>query len=416
MRLRLRLDAVAFFRHVSPRMEVVIFADAPEALMVLCGVSLLERQLRILQRLGFVHATIVSATGDKICAAIEPPSWARRGLTTRIITHSEMRLATRALFLPGDIYCDARLIRALAECEGECVLVDSAPPQEVLPLLCDLKRDARGFVSNAAVTANYDSLGELPPLDAARVPPYILRMRRALRPIFFPAPSSGQMRRAERLVLDTGQNGTLDIPAIVHAPAETAIIRWLCRTAVTPNQITAFGIAVGLIATVLFATGHLGWAVVFAVGFGVIDGVDGKLARVKIETTQSGKWEHIFDFFLEMSWWAALAFFFSRGSGQRTETWIWFAVILMAEVLDQLVKPVARAYTGRQIDDVSAFDRFVRLIGARRNIYVWSLALGVLFDAAAFAYQFCAVWGALTTLVHALRAGMIAARGKVHPR
>jgi hypothetical protein len=36
----------------------IIIADAPETLMELCGVSLLERLLRILQRLGFNRAIV----------------------------------------------------------------------------------------------------------------------------------------------------------------------------------------------------------------------------------------------------------------------------------------------------------------------------------------------------------------------
>jgi 1L-myo-inositol 1-phosphate cytidylyltransferase / CDP-L-myo-inositol myo-inositolphosphotransferase len=411
MRLRLRLDAAAFFRHLAPRMDVVILADAREALTELCGVSLLERQLRILQRLGLTHAIIVSDTVTEIRAALEPPSWARRGLTTRIIFPSELQPGTRALFLPGNIYCDARLIRALIDCKGESVLVDSDPPPEVLPLLRNVKRDAHGFVSNAAVTTNYDSLGKIPVLDAATLPAYVLGMRRDLRPLFFPAPPPELGRLAEQLVLDTGQNGTLDIPAILHAPVETWIIRRLCRTSVTPNQITVFGIVVSLAATVLFATGHLGWAMIPALGMGVIDGLDGKQARVKIETTKGGKKEHLFDFFTETSWWAALAFFFSR-SGQLPEAWLCCAVIVGAELVDQLPKLVARSCSGRQIDDVSSFDRFFRLISARRSIYIFLLGIGLLFGVAAGVYRFCAIWGVATVGVHTVRAGMIAARRK----
>ncbi len=38
----------------------ILIADAPEALMELCGVNLLERLLRILQRLGFRRAIVFS--------------------------------------------------------------------------------------------------------------------------------------------------------------------------------------------------------------------------------------------------------------------------------------------------------------------------------------------------------------------
>src|SRR5260370_827377 len=40
----------------------ILIAEAPEALIELCGVNLLERLLRILQRLGFRRAIVFSTT------------------------------------------------------------------------------------------------------------------------------------------------------------------------------------------------------------------------------------------------------------------------------------------------------------------------------------------------------------------
>ena len=48
-------------------------------------------------------------------------------------------------------------------------------------------------------------------------------------------------------------------------------------------------------ATFLFATGRLGWGTILALAVGILDGLDGKQARVKIETTKAGKLEHWFD-------------------------------------------------------------------------------------------------------------------------
>jgi phosphatidylglycerophosphate synthase len=387
-------------------MVVVIFANAPEALTELCGVSLLERQLRILQRLGFDRATIVSETPEEIFSAIEPPSWARAKLKTEIVSRGQFQSRERTLFLPGNIYCDARLIGALAECKAEGALVDSAPPNELLPLL------AAGFSSGAAVAASYDSLDNVPIVDAAQVPSYVRSMRRNLRPVFFPAPSVELRRAAERIVLDTGQNGVLDIPAIVQSPIETWIMRWLCGTSITPNQISIFNLVVAFIATGFFATGHLWLGMIPALAVGVIDGLDGKQARVKIETSAAGKWEHHLDLVYEISWWAALAFWFQR-SAQLPHAWLWFFIIIVAEAIDQLAKYIAQLRIEPLLDDYSPFDRLVRLIGARRDIYLWSLGVGLMLGAAASTYRLCAIWGMITAAIHSVRAVMIVARSKV---
>jgi phosphatidylglycerophosphate synthase len=391
------------------RPQVVIFAEAPKALVALCGVSLLERQLRILQRLGFDRALIVSTTADQIRAAMDPPSWARRDLAADLVTPDELRLAPerRVLVLPGDHYLDARLIAALLRVGKSACLVDSDPPKRVRPLL------SGRFDSGAALVLPNEidsrSHADLAEVDAAAVPDYVRGMRRRIRPVFFPAPGPNDLRAAERIVFDTGQNGTLDIPAILHSPIETWILRWLCRTSVTPNEITLFGLLVAALATLLFASGHLASGLILAIASGVIDGLDGKQARVKIETTPAGKWEHRLDFVIETSWWAALAFWLQR-SGALAEAWWFFALIMIGEVVDQLAKLIAQRRIDRLLDDYSPFDRFVRLIGARRDMYICSLAVGLLIGAAARAYEFCAWWGVITASVHTVRAMMITAR------
>lgn len=67
----------------------------------------------------------------------------------------------------------------------------------------------------------------------------------------------------------------------------------LVRTAVTPNQITLFAAAVGVLGCALIATGAYGWAVL---GLAcehlqsVLDGCDGELARVRFQQSELGAW------------------------------------------------------------------------------------------------------------------------------
>lgn len=388
-------------RSAKPR-AVIIANDAAAALEPLCGVSTLERLLRILRRIGFDGATILAAVPEQIRAAIEPPSWARRGLRVEVLPITTAQDDRPALRIPAELYCDARLLRALSECEATTELIDSTPPENVKPLLARC-----GFIGSAISSgAVLMHGGEREFLDAADQPTYITAMRRSIRPVFFPAPPANLRKVAEQIILDTGQNGTLDIPAILQSPVEDFVMRWLWRTAITPNQITIFGCFVALAATALFATGHLWWGMLPALAIGVIDGLDGKQARVKIETSETGEWEHILDFFVETSWWAALAFWFD-GSAQLQHAWLWFAAIMLAEGVDQLAKRTAKIRTGRLLDDLTPFDRFVRRIGARRDIYIWSLAIGLALGIAAQTYVFCAIWGVLTAAIHALRAAMV---------
>jgi phosphatidylglycerophosphate synthase len=244
--------------------------------------------------------------------------------------------------------------------------------------------------------------GTIDVVDAAKVNDYIVSMRRHVRPLCFPAPRAQDRRLAQRIILDSAQNGTLDFPAYVHAPIETAIVSRLCRTRITPNQITIAGFVIGCAATAAFVLGRVGLGILAALIFGVVDGVDGKLSRVKVETTKRGESEHHVDTFVENSWWAAIAFHLWK-VGQLSSAFYFLALLIVSHVVDGFGKRRAKMTTGRLLDDVAPFDRAFRLIAARRNVYVWVLAGGVLLGAFPQSYAIICGWAAITAAIRLVR-------------
>jgi phosphatidylglycerophosphate synthase len=242
---------------------------------------------------------------------------------------------------------------------------------------------------------------EINVVDAAMEDDYVVAMRRHVRPLCFPA--AEQYRDlAERVILDSAQKGTLDLPAYVHAPIETRIISLLCKTRITPNQITIAGLMIGLSATAAFAIGHVGLGIVAAFVFGIVDGLDGKQSRVKIETTERGKWEHHLDYLIENSWWAMIAFFLWR-SGQLPNAFYLLALLIASHLLDEFAKRRVKIARGRLMDDVMPFDRAFRLVAARRNVYVWILACGFFLGAFAQSYAVICGWAAFSAAIHLVR-------------
>src|SRR5438093_10712393 len=170
-------------------------------------------------------------------------------------------------------------------------------------------------------------------------------MRRHARPLCFRAPLEQDRRLAERIILDSAQKGTLDLPAYIHAPIETAIISLLCKTRITPNQITIAGFIIGCSATVAFAVGRIGLGILAALIFGIVDVLDGKQSRVKIEMTERGKWEHHLDYLIENSWWQAIPFHLWR-SGQSPNAFYFLAWLIGSHLLDEFAKRRAKMITG----------------------------------------------------------------------
>jgi phosphatidylglycerophosphate synthase len=400
----------------------ILVADAPDALGELCGVNLLERLLRILQRLGFRRAIVFSSTPEIIGTELARPSWARQEIGVQLVgsaakpvrasLFSEQDHAERFLFVPANVYCDARLLAALGARVSSAALVDSNPP----PFAKDLVQNPCGpaLVTRDFLLACSDGVpfvealkhkieaGEIDIVDAANVDDYIVSMRRHVRPLCFPAARVQDRRRAERVILDAAQNGTLDFPAYVHAPIETAMVSHLCKTRITPNQITIAGFIIGCGATATFVLGRVGLGILAALVFGIIDGLDGKLSRVKIETTERGKWEHHLDYLIENSWWTAIAFHLWQ-SAQLRSAFYFLALLIGSHLLTEFAKRRARMATGRLLDDVAPFDRAFRLIAARRNVYVWVLTAGFLLGAFSQSYAMICGWAALSAAVHLMR-------------
>jgi phosphatidylglycerophosphate synthase len=400
----------------------ILIADAPEALIELCGVNLLERSLRILQRLGFRRAIVLSTTPEIVGTELAKRSWAREKVIVDLVPRAigpltaqlllEQSPSERFLIVPANIYCDARLLAALCAKDSSATLVDSDPPEFARSLIrnpCGPALVMKDFLSGFCPTAPFfeglkDKIDnrKIDIIDAAAEDDYIISMRRRVRPVCFPASPEQNHSVAERIILDSAQNGTLDLPAYIHAPIETRMVSLLCKTQITPNQITIAGFIIGCSATAAFAVGRVGFGILAALIVGIVDGLDGKQSRVKIETTECGKWEHHLDYLIENSWWATIAFHLWR-SGQFPNAFYFLTLLVGSHLLDEFAKRLAKMAKGRLLDDVTPFDRAFRLIAARRNVYVWVLACGFLLGALPQSYAIICGWAAFSAAVHLVR-------------
>jgi phosphatidylglycerophosphate synthase len=419
------------------RHEYIILADSPGALAELCGISLLERLLRQLQRLGLTKAIVLSDTPDLLAQHLANPSPNRATVAVDIRRRAKGPIAVEqiaeawpndsehVLIIPGDMVFDSRLLQLLDEQDSTAALVDSAPPTKLEALVAGAPKTSRGRLCGAALVSldwtqrhggGFDEAfradteaGRIQALDITSRSWRLPSLRRDLRPYWFPAPVPGQQKIAERVLLDAAQKGALDFPAMVHAPIENFLISRLCKTAITPNQLTVFTNIVAWSATLLFATGHLAWGTILALIVGVLDGLDGKQARVKIETSRAGKLEHWFDALFETSWWIALAYYL-QSSGRLSGAFAYLALLIGAETVAGLAKFSVLRSCGRTIDEIGDFNRIVRFVGGRRNIYVWTFALGILLGIPVQAFKLMAWWGVATAAVQVPRAA-VAVRG-----
>lgn len=426
------------------RPPLLIVADSPEALTDLCGISLLERMRRIALQLGFREAMILSNSVKAVAAHVANESWHRAdvSLTFRERTGTKVTVGDildcltvltiasdgRILIVFAGFYCDERLLRSVAGAQANSVLIDSDPPSIIAPLLENSDGHSSQLLCATLLSSEWLSqknragtlveeitsemmAGRMARVDAAEQQAYVRSMRRSVRPVFFPAPSLEHRPLAERLLRDATQKGALDFPALVHAPIEKWLVSHLCRTSITPNQITLGTGVLGVGVTLLYAGGYLWAGALLALVIGVLDGIDGKLARLKAQTTKLGKKEHDIDYLIETSWWAALAYHFHATAQIRYAYLIFFAFFAF-DRLERLAKQTVQRGIGRNLDDFAPFDRLVRFIAGRRNVYTWLFTFFLVIGAPATGYIWLCFWGMASAVIHVLRVLQIGFTGQ----
>lgn len=206
--------------------------------------------------------------------------------------------------------------------------------------------------------------------------------------------------RATHTLIRLAQKRALDLPALLLDPwCENRLVSALCNSLITPNQVSLFTGLVGFGIAWLFLHGWLRVGISLAYVVEVLDGVDGKLARTRVQTSRLGELEHMLDFCVEHAWYLTITIFLAT-STHESQLW-WIGGGLMAcDLLDNLLYALGQTWFHKQIDELSTFDRAFRLIAGRRNIYAWMCFFGFWAGAPVAIFTAAFVWAAVTVAVH----------------
>jgi phosphatidylglycerophosphate synthase len=378
-------------------------ADLPRSLLEVGGISLLERQLRQLKIAGVGEVRIYSRNypemlHDRVSDfSMVPEVVSVQDAAAPV--QSQWDEAENLLVLEEGVLVDDRVIRAVAGAERSPALALFPPRTVAYGQACGQNVTlgdgaAQLFASVALVPGKFltkalaaVAKGEKPLpvmleaaaaskavaiVDLGAMDLYISDRRRQVGLLWRPVTAAAECRRATRVILGMAQKGTLDWPARwIHPTFENLLVTLLLRSPVTPNVVSLLTGALGFYATYLFATGQMGWALLGALAVGVLDGVDGKLARVKMLATKLGQLEHILDKLVEYSWYIAIAAFLA-GEGDNAP-WV-LALLMVTFAWAEVVQgEFYRRITGRQLDDAGEIERGFRLVTARRNTIMWGL-------------------------------------------
>ncbi|MFQ6073661.1 MAG: CDP-alcohol phosphatidyltransferase family protein [Candidatus Bathyarchaeia archaeon] len=188
----------------------------------------------------------------------------------------------------------------------------------------------------------------------------------------------------------------------IHRPLENRIVYRLLDTKITPNQLTILTNAVAYCVTALFFFGFLLPGSILSFVVGLMDGLDGKLARARGQTTKLGTLEHAFDLLFEFSWLTALALFLFNSTNNALPLILCMLTIVFIVFYRYCYDTFSRAMK-TSLDNYGRFERLFRRVAGRRNLYNIHILVWILLGMPLYSLITILLHSALTAVVYAYR-------------
>jgi phosphatidylglycerophosphate synthase len=344
-----------------------------------------------------VAGVIVGESALRIWSLTSPQRLQRQ--LVRVNAASDSKSAPLRLLLRADWVYDEAIIRgmvqgarelALVTAEGECVaaVVNAATAGEAAEVL------VAGSVPAGLPTVT--------PTQMADGYNDALRKR---EPSYLMPLTAGQLPAIEARVFAGAYKGVTDFVTLYVWPRPArAFTRWCAHLGVTPNMVTSLSLILVVLAMIAFYRGHYIWGLLAAWPMTFLDTVDGKLARV---TLQSSPFGNIYDHSIDLIhpplwWWAWIVGLSSTGMPlQHSGLVLW--TIVLGYVAQRLEEGLFIACFKMDMHVWQRFDSALRLITARRNPNLVILTIATLLGRPDWGIETVAAWVAICLVLHGLR-------------
>ncbi|MCH8741968.1 NTP transferase domain-containing protein [Patescibacteria group bacterium] len=236
--------------------------------------------------------------------------------------------------------------------------------------------------------------------DITQINSYISNMRKEVKPFWININSKEDSIKAKKLLIENACKGRNDLLATyVNKPIENFIVSRLANTQITPNQVTILINIVAYTSTFLFLGGYLLFASILTFIVSFMDGVDGKLSRVKIASSNIGRMEHAFDFLFEHSWYIALAIYLSKDYGISAILLSTF-ILLFDGFSRYCSQAFGKAIKNRPLGDYGRIERLFRKFDGRKNSYIIFILIGVLLNTPFWSLVAISVWSLVSAIFY----------------
>ncbi|MEE8182697.1 MAG: sugar phosphate nucleotidyltransferase, partial [Thermoplasmata archaeon] len=236
-----------------------------------------------------------------------------------------------------------------------------------------------GRTELADAIASAASTGDVEVFDISEIENYDPKMRKNIQPWWIDIDTKKDLERAKMTIVESASKNPSDALAYyIHKPIENRLVAMISDYRITPNQLTIIANILAYTVTALFFLGYLLPASILTFVVGIVDGLDGKLARVKLMTSKLGSLEHSFDLLFEFSWFIALSWFLFNSTQSATPLILCIFIILFVAFYRHIYDQFGKAM-GRSLDDSGDFERIFRRVAGRRNLYNIPILVSILF-------------------------------------
>lgn len=310
------------------------------------------------------------------------------------------------LLLRGDYLYDERLIRNLVQKSG--TVLQTATEAGSKPVAAHVAA-ADALVVRDVLNGNPDctfpsSLSFETPQTLA--PTYMKQLRKIDPPYLLPI-VEGDREKLEKRLFSGSYKGVTDLVTKWLWPRPAQVVTRFCANrGITPNMVTSVSLVLVIIAGFLFYHGHFALGLAAAWGMTFLDTVDGKLARVTVNSSYFG---HIFDHAIDLIsppfWYLVWGFgLASWDPGIPFSMVDAFWLIFIGYIAGRMVEGVfKKCLEPSGIFCWRPIDSYFRLITGRRNPNLILLTLGLVAGRPDLGLAAVALWTVVSSIFLVIR-------------
>ncbi|MEO6079304.1 MAG: CDP-alcohol phosphatidyltransferase family protein [Steroidobacteraceae bacterium] len=226
-----------------------------------------------------------------------------------------------------------------------------------------------------------------------REPPYLLPL------------TPDNLRSIEARVFAGSYKGVTDFVTLYIWPRPARACTRVCaQLGLTPNMVTSLSLVMVLVAMWAFWHGHYGWGLVAAWVMTFLDTVDGKLARVTLQSSRFGDFfDHSIDLLHPPFWWWAWVVGLTAAGHALDPDSLALKVIIIGYIVQRLEEGLFDVIFGISPHMWQRFDSLMRLVTARRNPNLAILTVSAIAGRPDVGINIVAVWVAVCIVIHAIR-------------